>query len=131
MAQPPTSGRGPGEAPARDSGSPGGAGPAPDGQRDSRLAGFAEGGPGDTCPPGPELAATVAELSGPEWRCEGATDEELIGLLGRWDAIGSWAEAGKLGVVRELLRRRARPGLGGAPAGARRSAGPVGGGRRA
>ena len=56
----------------------------------------------------------VAELSGPEWRCAGATDEELIGLLGRWDAIGSWAEAGKLGVVRELLRRRARPGLGGA-----------------
>jgi hypothetical protein len=35
----------------------------------------------------------------------------LIGLLGRWDAIGSWAEAGKLGVVRELLRRRARAGL--------------------
>ena len=83
--------------------------------RDPRLAGFAEGGPGDTCPPGPGLAATVAELSGPEWRCAGATDEELIGLLGRWDAIGSWAEAGKLGVVRELLRRRARPGLGGAP----------------
>ena len=57
----------------------------------------------------------MAELSGPEWRCAGATDEELIGLLGRWDAIGSWAEAGKLGVVRELLRRRARPGLAGAP----------------
>ena len=65
------------------------------------------------CLPGPELAATVAELSGPEWRCAGATDDELIGLLGRWDAIGSWAEAGKLGVIRELLRRRARPGLGG------------------
>jgi hypothetical protein len=67
------------------------------------------------CPPGPGLAAAVAELSGPQWRCAGATDEELIGLLGRWDAIGSWAEAGKLGVIRELLRRRARPGLGGAP----------------
>ena len=150
MTQPQTPGRGPGEEPARDSGSPGGAKPAhdeqppasghrpgqrpngkpggrtagapgvdgsqpPDGQRDPRLAGFAEGGPGDTCAPGPELAATVAELSGPEWRCAGATDEELIGLLGRWDAIGSWAEAAKLGVVRELLRRRARPGLGGAP----------------
>ena len=54
-------------------------------------------------------------MSGPEWRCAGATDEELIGLLGRWDAIGSWAEAGKLGVIRELVRRRARSGLGGAP----------------
>ena len=100
---------------ARDSGSPGGATPAPDGHRDPRLARFAEGGRGDVCLPGPELAATVAELSGPEWRCAGATDDELIGLLGRWDAIGSWAEAGKLGVVRELLRRRARPGLGGGP----------------
>src|SRR5215469_10729582 len=98
MTQPPTSGRGPGEEPARD----------------SRLAGFAEGGGDDTCPPGPELAATIAELSGPEWRCAGATDEELIGLLGRWDAIESWAEAAKLGVVRELLRRRAHPGLAGA-----------------
>ena len=70
---------------------------------------------GDVCLPGPGLAAAVAELSGPEWRCAGATDEELIGLLGRWDAIGSWAKAGKLGVVRELLFGRARPALGGAP----------------
>ena len=113
MAQPPTSGRGPGEEPARDPGSPGGAPPAPG--RDPRLAGFAEGGAGDACPPGAGLAAVVAQLSGPEWRCAGATDDELIGLLGRWDAIGSWAEAGKLGVVRELLRRRARSGLGGGP----------------
>jgi uncharacterized protein DUF222 len=133
MTQPPTSGRGPGEEPARDSGSPGGSGQparesapadaaAPDsgpesadGQRDPRLAEFAEDGAGATYLPGPELAAMVAELSGPEWRCAGATDDELIGLLGRWDAIGSWAEAGKLGVVRELLRRRAHQGLGGGP----------------
>ena len=113
MTQPQTPGRGPGEEPARDSGSPGGSAAAPG--RDPRLARFAEGGPGDTCPPSAELAAVVEELSGPEWRCAGATDEELIGLLGRWDAIGSWAEAAKLGVIRELLRRRARPGLGGVP----------------
>ena len=115
MTQPPTSGRGPAEEPARDSGSPGGGAAAAG--RDPRLAGFVEDGAGDTCPPGPELAAAVAELSGPQWRCAGATDDELIGLLGRWDAIGSWAKAGKLGVVRELLRRRARPGLGGSPPG--------------
>jgi hypothetical protein len=99
MTLPPASGRGPGEEPARD----------------LRLADFAEGGPGDTCPPGPGLAAVIAELSGPQWRCAGATDEELVGLLARWDALGSWAEAGKLGVVRELLRRRAHAGLDGAP----------------
>ena len=145
MTQPPISGRGPAEEPARDSGSPGSVPPAPgdspsaggqpaqesapadgtaargsgpeaaDGQRDPLLAGFAEGGAGDTCRPGPGLAATITELSGPDWRCAGATDDELIGLLGRWDAIGSWAEAGKLGVVRELLRRRAHHGLGGGP----------------
>jgi Domain of unknown function (DUF222) len=134
MTQPPTSGRGPGEEPARDSGSSGGSDAVPDGQppastrpargpgpggsdavpgRDPRLAGFADAGAGDTCRPSAELAAVIAELSGPEWRCAGATDDELAGLLGRWDAIESWAEAAKLGVVRELLRRRARPGLAG------------------
>ena len=114
--QPPASERpARGSAPADDGAVARGSGPEAAGrQRDPRLAGFAEGGAGDTCPPGAGLAAVVDELSGPEWRCAGATDEELIGLLGRWDAIGSWAEAGKLGVVRELLRRRARPGLGGA-----------------
>src|ERR1700761_318938 len=99
MTQPPIPGRGPAEEPARDPGSPGGSGAPAGGQRDPRLAGVAQGGPGDTCRPGPELAAMVAELSGPQWRCAGATDEELIGLLGRWDALGSWVEAGKLGGV--------------------------------
>src|SRR5215472_9225439 len=80
------------------------------GGRDPRLAGFGKGGAGDACPPGAALAAVVAELSGPEWRCAGADDDELTGLLGRWQAIESWAAAGKLGVIRELLRRRARPG---------------------
>jgi hypothetical protein len=158
MTQPPTSGRRPAEEPARDSGSPGGSAAAPDGQppasnrparesapadaaapgsgpeaadgqRDPRLDRFAEDGADDTCLPGPELAAAVAELSGPEWRCAGATDDELIGLLGRWDAIGSWAEAGKLGAVRELLRRRARPGRWAVDP--RRPARPVGRGHRA
>jgi hypothetical protein len=113
MTQPPLPGHGPGPEPSRDPGTPGGAGSpsAPDGQprRDPRLAGFAQHGPGDTCPPGPELAALVADLSGPHWRCDGATDDELIGLLNRWAALESWAAAGKLGVTRELLRRRAVP----------------------
>jgi hypothetical protein len=97
MTQPPASGRGPADEPARD----------------PRLPGFAQGGGGETRPPSAALAAEVADLSGPEWRCQGADDEELIGLLGRWEALGAWAEAGKLGVVRELIRRRARPGVSG------------------
>jgi hypothetical protein len=110
MTQPPVTGRGAGEEPSRDNGLPGGAaGRRPD--RDARLAAFAQGGPGDSCPPDSALAETLQELSGPGWRCDGATDDELIGLLGRWQAVESWAAAGKLGVVRELIRRRARPGI--------------------
>jgi hypothetical protein len=115
MTQPPPPEHGPAEEPARDSGLPGGSADAPGAARDPRLAGFAEGGAGDTCPPSAALAAVVDDLSGPERRCGGATDEELIGLLGRWGALESWAAAGKLAAVRELIRRRARPGLGGYP----------------
>lgn len=111
MAQPPAAGRGPAGEPARGPELPGGASGG-DG-RDPRLAGFAAGGGGEACLPSAGLAAVVEELSGPEWRCPGAGDDELIGLLGRWEAIGAWAEAAKLGVVRELIRRRAQPGLGG------------------
>jgi hypothetical protein len=66
----------------------------------------------DTCRHGPDLAATVAALSGPDWRCAGATDDELTGLLGRWNALESWAAAAKLGVTRELIRRRGLRGAG-------------------
>src|SRR6266567_3233858 len=118
MTQPPVPGRGAGAEPGRGAGLPGGGagGRLPGGgaggrrERDPRLAGFAQGGAGDACPPGPGLAVALEELSGPDWRCPGATDDELIGLLGRWQAVESWAAAGKLGVVRELIRRRARPG---------------------
>jgi hypothetical protein len=122
MPQPPSPERGPAEEPARGTGLPGGSGDVsggrrqtPGGARDPRLAGFAEGGPGDTCPPSAALARVVEDLSGPERRCGGATDEELVGLLGRWGTLESWAAAGKLAVVRELIRRRARPGLGSYP----------------
>ena len=110
MSQPPALGSGPGPQPGRDSGLPGGTGPLDDQPgRPPRLADFAEGGAYDGCPPGPGLAVAVAALSGPDWRCPGATDEELLGLLNRWAAVESWAAAGKLGVARELLRRRGVP----------------------
>jgi hypothetical protein len=50
------------------------------------------------------------ELSGPGRTCSGATDDELIGILGRWAAQESWTVAAKLGVIRELLRRRGLSG---------------------
>jgi hypothetical protein len=110
MSQPPISGLGQSPWPSRDPGLPRGTG-SPGGQAGCppTLADFAAGGACDACPPGPDLAVAVAGLSGPDWRCPGATDEELLGLLNRWAAIESWAAAGKLGVARELLRRRGTP----------------------
>jgi hypothetical protein len=115
MSQPPDSGPGPGDQPAGDSGTPGGAGfgvasAVPIGGRDARLASFAEGGGGDTLPPSGWTGMVIDQLSGPARRCPDAADEELAGLLGRWQAMESWAAAGKLGVLAELVRRRARPG---------------------
>jgi hypothetical protein len=102
VAQPPAPGRGTGEQPGRDTGLPGG--------RDPRLAAFAQDDAADRCPPGPWTGMVLDQLSGPQRRCTDATDDELIGLLGRWAAQESWAVAAKLGVIRELLRRRALPG---------------------
>ena len=109
MSQPPVPGRGLGEEPARGTGLPGGPAAGPGSPRDLGFGDFATGGWGDTCPPGPALAATVDTLSGPGRRCDGATDEELVGLLGRWAAQESWSVAGKLGVLRALIRRRGVP----------------------
>jgi Domain of unknown function (DUF222) len=49
-------------------------------------------------------------VSGPDRRCGPASDDELIGVLSRWGALESWAAAAKLGVMAELIRRRAKPG---------------------
>ncbi len=106
MSQPPGSGDGTGGQPARDPRPPGGAPGGPG----LRLADFGKDGARDTRPPGPALVTALDALSGADRRCAGATDDELTGLLGRWAAAESWATAGKLGVARELLRRRAVPG---------------------
>jgi hypothetical protein len=78
--------------------------------RDPRLAAFARDDAGDRCPPGAWTGMVLNELSGPQRRCADATDDELIGLLGRWGAQESWTVAAKLGVIRELLCRRALSG---------------------
>ena len=72
--------------------------------REDLLAGFTRGGTWDARPPGPDLAAALAAAAGPQWRCRGASGEQLIGVLGRLAALESWAAAGKLGVLRALIR---------------------------
>jgi hypothetical protein len=86
---------------------------APPPGRDAHLSGFAKDGEWDTCAPSAALAATLEATSGAEWRCSGATRDELFGLLRQWQAVESWAAAGKLGVLRALIRDDDQPLPGG------------------
>ena len=88
------------------------AGSAPPGTavRDDRLTGFAKDGEWDTCPPSAALAAVLEAASGKEWRCPGATRDEMFGLLRQWAALESWAVAAKLGVLRALIREEREDG---------------------
>ena len=98
MAEDPAPGGGRGEDPA--------GGPPPGGSG----RGFAEGGPLDTALPGAALTRALDRASGPARRCAGASDDEVAGMLGRWEATEAWCAAAKLGVIRALIRRRALPG---------------------
>jgi hypothetical protein len=77
--------------------------------RDGRLAGFAPGGEWSACPPSAGLAQVLESVSGADWRCPGATDDEMVGMVRRWAAIESWAGAARLRVIRELIRREDKP----------------------
>jgi Domain of unknown function (DUF222) len=79
---------------------------------DPRLAGFAWDDSRDAPTPSGRMALLVDDLSGPERRCPGATDDELIGMLRAWAALESWAAGAKLGVIREVMRREAPPSPG-------------------
>jgi hypothetical protein len=85
--------------------------PAPAGP-DSRLAEFAWDDSREAPRPSGPMALLVDELSGPGRRCPGANGDELVGLLRAWAAIESWAAAGKLGMIREIMRREAPPSPG-------------------
>jgi hypothetical protein len=75
-------------------------------ERDSRWDLFVQDGPGDRAKPTAWQLMILADLSGPDGRCAGATDDEVFGVLGQWGAAASWLEGRKLAVVRELIRRR-------------------------
>jgi Domain of unknown function (DUF222) len=78
----------------------------PLGDRDSRWPLFAQGAAGDRARPNAWQVMVLSDLSGPDGRCEGATDDEVFGVLGQWGAAGAWLEGRKLAVLRELIRRR-------------------------
>jgi hypothetical protein len=104
MAEQAGHGSGAGAAPGPDLGLP---------ERDPHLAGFAAGGEWDACPPSASLASALEAASGPEWRCAGATRDEMFGLLRQWQALEARAVAGKLGVLRALIREDDQPLPGG------------------
>src|ERR1700728_4812673 len=105
MGWQPGSDAGKGPSPDRAPGPPGGAPLV----RDPRLAEFASDGGRDAIVPSGRLALVADEVSGPERRCLGATDDELAGLLRGWAAIESWASGAKLGVIAEMIRRDDAP----------------------
>jgi len=67
---------GTGASPDRDPGVPG-----VSSVRDPRLAEFASDGGRDVLVPSGRLALVADEVSGPERRCPGATDDELFTLI--------------------------------------------------
>jgi len=113
VADEPAPGSGRGEGPVRGP-VPGGPGwgMSSGGDRAGGAArGFASGGPLDAALPGAALTRALDEASGQARRCEGASDDEAFGMLGRWEAAEAWCASAKLGVIRELIRRRALPGF--------------------
>jgi hypothetical protein len=81
-------------------------------RRAGPAGGFASGGPLDTAPPDLAVAEFADEVTGPEGRCAGATDDELIGVMQAWQRLESRAASRRLAVIAELIRRRPAPGCG-------------------
>ena len=69
-------------------------------------SGFASGGVWDGALPGPGLAQAADAAADPGRGYGDTSDDELIGVLGGWQRIESWAAAGRLSAVAELIRRR-------------------------
>ncbi|HEY2270992.1 MAG TPA: DUF222 domain-containing protein [Streptosporangiaceae bacterium] len=76
--------------------------------RDPRLAWFDVGGRYDAAAPDGVMTAVLEEVADFSGRPPtAATDSEVTGMLGRWQAAEAHAHARMLGCVRELVRRRA------------------------
>jgi Domain of unknown function (DUF222) len=76
----------------------------------SRARDFASGGVLHQARPEPALVGIADEVTGPDGRCPGTSDDELIGVLRFWQREESWAASRKLAVIAELIRRRPAPG---------------------
>jgi len=93
----------------RGPGQPGSARSFP-GESSSRAAAFGTGLALDLMPGCPDLAMLADQAAGHDDRYEGASDDELIGVLCAWDRLEAHMAARKLAAVAELIRRRPEPG---------------------
>jgi hypothetical protein len=98
--------------PRADGGSDAEPGPSAPG-RDPCLSAFGRDGDWNACPPSADLAAALEAASSEGQRCPGGSRDELLGLLRQWQALESWAAAGKLGLLRALVRDDDQPLPGG------------------
>ena len=74
------------------------------------AAQFATGLLFDTMPGRPELAGFANEAAGTYDSFDGASDDEVLGVLCAWDRVEAHAAARKHAAVAELIRRRPAPG---------------------
>jgi hypothetical protein len=93
----------------RGPGQPGSARVFP-GESGSRAAAFGTGLVLDVLPGCPDLAMLAGQAAGPDDRYEGASDDELLGVLCAWDRLEAHMAARKLAAAAELIRRRPEPG---------------------
>ena len=93
----------------RGPGQPGSARRFP-GEYPSRAAQFATGMLFDVMPGRPELAGFADQAAGADDRFDGASDDEVLGVLCAWDRVEAHAAARKHAAVAELIRRRPGPG---------------------
>jgi uncharacterized protein DUF222 len=56
----------------------------------------------------PDSALPDSAAPGGQRPLAAATDDEVVGMMDRWEALEAHAEAGKLAAIREIIRRRAR-----------------------
>jgi len=74
------------------------------------LAGFEHGGAWAEIVPSAALAAALEAAAGPESRYEGADTGALVGIIRQWAAIESWAAAGLLAALRDMMREDGEAG---------------------
>jgi len=80
------------------------------GESSSRAASFGSGLALDVMPGCPDLALLADAAAGPDDTYDGASDDELIGVLSAWDRLEAHMAARKLAAAAELIRRRPEPG---------------------